>query len=99
MPPSNVMVHETIEKQDSPDDTLVLENAKSSNNFRRDFITTRTSPPKPAAVYDGGYGAAEIRLCIATGGAGQTGLIKDWADKFIQYMVKERQEKPFQVIL
>ncbi|PPR04194.1 hypothetical protein CVT24_010742 [Panaeolus cyanescens] len=55
---------------------------------------------RPFTVYDGGFGEeAKIRgvcLRIANGGAGQTGLIKAWADAFIQDMVS-KGAKPFQV--
>jgi hypothetical protein len=37
-----------------------------------------------------------VRLRIANGGAGQTGLIRAWADGFIQYMVSEGMP-PFEV--
>ena len=67
-----------------------------------------TSPPSaihavesPQALYDGGYSDASIRgvaLRIANGGAGQAGLIKEWADAFIQYSV-ERGAQPFQVCI
>ncbi|EPS35590.1 hypothetical protein H072_10988 [Dactylellina haptotyla CBS 200.50] len=52
----------------------------------------------PQAVYDGGiYGNnGEILLRIGNGGAGQSGLIKELADKFIQYRVKNGA-KPFKV--
>ena len=58
-----------------------------------------TSSNKPYAVYDGGYENAKIqgvRLRIANGGAGQTGLIGAWADEFIQGMVSEGMP-PFEV--
>jgi len=40
-------------------------------------------------VYDGGLGGKDIRLRIANGGAGQSGLIGAWADAFIQYCHKK----------
>ena len=58
-----------------------------------------TCPTKPREIYDGGYENAKIqgvRLRIANGGAGQTGLIRAWADGFIQYMVSEGMP-PFEV--
>lgn len=52
----------------------------------------------PQAIYDGGYkDAKDLRLKIANGGAGQSGLIKAWADAFIQYCVKTLGYKPFRV--
>ena len=52
----------------------------------------------PAAVYNGGYpDATEIKLRIANGGAGQSGLIGAWADAFIQYSVETLGYEPFQV--
>ena len=58
-----------------------------------------TCSSKPREIYDGGYENAKIqgvRLRIANGGAGQTGLIRAWADRFIQYMVSEGMP-PFEV--
>ena len=58
-----------------------------------------TSSKQPRAIYDGGYETAKfqgVRLRIANGGAGQTGLVRAWADGFIQYMVSEGIP-PFQV--
>jgi hypothetical protein len=39
----------------------------------------------PQAVYDGGYARVgqDIKLQVANGGAGQSGLIGAWADAFI----------------
>lgn len=57
------------------------------------------SSNKPHEVYDGGYENAKIqgvRLRIANGSAGQTGLIRAWADGFIQHMVSEGMA-PFEV--
>ena len=54
---------------------------------------------KPQEVYDGGYENAKlqgVRLRIANGGAGQTGLIRAWADGFIQHMVSKGMP-PFEV--
>jgi hypothetical protein len=52
----------------------------------------------PQAIYNGGYtNAKDVRLRIANGGAGQSGLIGAWADAFIKYMVKERHVQPFLV--
>ena len=58
-----------------------------------------TTSNKPRAIYNGGYENAKIqgvRLRIANGGAGQTGLIRAWADGFIQHMVSEGMP-PFEV--
>ena len=58
-----------------------------------------TCSNQPREIYDGGYEDAKIqgvRLRIANGGAGQTGLIRAWADGFIQYMVSEGMS-PFEV--
>ena len=52
----------------------------------------------PQATYNGGYtDAKDVRLRIANGGAGQSGLIGAWADAFIKYMVQVRHFKPFLV--
>lgn len=52
----------------------------------------------PAVVYNGGYSdATEIKLRIANGGAGQSGLIGAWADAFIQYSVETLSYEPFEV--
>jgi len=52
----------------------------------------------PQATYNGGYtNAKDVRLRIANGGAGQSGLIGAWADAFIKFMVKERHVEPFLV--
>jgi ABC-type tungstate transport system permease subunit len=51
----------------------------------------------PQKTYNGGYvDAKDIRLRIANGGAGQSGLIGAWADEFIKYCVANG-EKPFLV--
>ncbi|KAG5637568.1 hypothetical protein H0H81_004145 [Sphagnurus paluster] len=60
--------------------------------------TASNSGPQPRATYNGGYPeATEIRLRIANGGAGQSGLIGAWADAFIQHCVKNLGWKPFKV--
>jgi len=52
----------------------------------------------PQEVYDGGYSnAGDIRLKIGNGGAGQSGLIKAWADAFIKYCVESKKVEPFKV--
>ncbi|KAF9459268.1 hypothetical protein BDZ94DRAFT_1172017 [Collybia nuda] len=61
---------------------------------------TNTTGPAlaPRATYNGGYNdAQDIRVRIANGGAGQSGLIGAWADAFVKYCVEERQAKPFKV--
>jgi len=55
--------------------------------------------PTPKDIYNGGFPDAPqqgIRLRISNGGAGQAGLIKAWADAFIQYQVA-KGAKPFEV--
>ncbi|KAF5372303.1 hypothetical protein D9615_009318 [Tricholomella constricta] len=53
----------------------------------------------PQATYNGGYPAAtEIKLRIANGGAGQSGLIGEWANAFIQHCVSDLGTvEPFKV--
>ncbi|KIK97385.1 hypothetical protein PAXRUDRAFT_31812 [Paxillus rubicundulus Ve08.2h10] len=48
-------------------------------------VHTALASIEPQAVYDGGLGGQNIRLRIANGGAGQSGLIGAWADAFIKY--------------
>ncbi|KAH7018969.1 hypothetical protein EDB80DRAFT_699555 [Ilyonectria destructans] len=60
------------------------------------------SAAKPEAVYDGGFGdkcasPCPIKLRIANGGAGQSGLIKELANAYIKYEVENGKEDPFQV--
>ncbi|KAG6910327.1 hypothetical protein DXG01_011395 [Tephrocybe rancida] len=51
---------------------------------------------QPQATYNGNYTeATDIRLRIANGGAGQSGLIGAWADAFIKYCVETRSITPF----
>ena len=53
----------------------------------------------PHEIYDGGYAYASERgvlVRIANGTAGQVGLLRAWADSFIQHMV-DKGEAPFQV--
>ncbi|KAG6829411.1 hypothetical protein H0H92_004613 [Tricholoma furcatifolium] len=62
--------------------------------YRRD----NSSGVQPAAVYNGNYtNATEMRLRIANGGAGQSGLIGAWANAFIQYCVQNQSMTPFTV--
>jgi hypothetical protein len=84
------------------DNGVVLGIKRSQDNYSRTFSTTTydsTSSTKPHAIYDGGFENAKIqgvRLRIANGGAGQIGLIRAWADAFIQYMVSKGMP-PFEV--
>ena len=90
-PVDNAVLYDTKEGQDS----LCRDNISRSPSTTFDS----TSSNKPHAVYDGGYENAKIqgvRLRIANGGAGQTGLIRAWADEFIRYMVSEGMP-PFEV--
>jgi hypothetical protein len=92
--------------QKYPADNVVLVDAKESQDSLYNSTTRSpstafdsTSSKKPHAIYDGGYETAKnhgVRLRIANGGAGQTGLIRAWADRFIQYMVSKGMS-PFQV--
>lgn len=95
----NVLVHESLDEPYSPVDTFVCEDIKTSESFQQDSIATTTLSVKPFAIYNGSYECARKRgicLRIANGGAGQTGLIRAWADTFIQYMVAKGAE-PFEV--
>ena len=57
----------------------------------------RESTLVPSWTYDGGFSdATEVRLRVANGGAGQTGLIGAFADAFIQDQVK-KGATPFKV--
>ena len=53
----------------------------------------------PEETYYGSSGdkKAPIKLRIATGGAGQSGLIKALADAFIDHQLKTTDSKPFAV--
>ncbi|KAH7141000.1 hypothetical protein EDB81DRAFT_858065 [Dactylonectria macrodidyma] len=51
---------------------------------------------EPEAVYSGGLGGETIKLRIANGGAGQSGLIKELANAYIKYQVEEGED-PFKV--
>ncbi|KIJ98187.1 hypothetical protein K443DRAFT_680974 [Laccaria amethystina LaAM-08-1] len=66
------------------------------------YASSGTSTPgvsiAPQEIYNGGYtNAKDVRLRIANGGAGQSGLIRAWADAFIRFMVKVRHVQPFLV--
>ncbi|KAK7414257.1 hypothetical protein QQX98_006854 [Neonectria punicea] len=62
------------------------------------LLALTCSAAEPAAVYNGGLskGSDNIKLRIANGGAGQSGLIKELADAYIKDQVKPGDE-PFQV--
>ncbi|KAJ3871675.1 hypothetical protein F5051DRAFT_445946 [Lentinula edodes] len=48
-----------------------------------------SNPPVPTKTYNGGYtDAKEIRLRIANGGAGQSGLVRALADAFVKWCVE-----------
>ena len=52
----------------------------------------------PQEVYNGGYGATEVKLRISNGGAGQSGLVGALANAFIQFAVKGTPtQEPFAV--
>lgn len=71
----------------------------STDNVKGPATNIPSGGQRPSAIYDGGFSDATLRgvcLRIANGGAGQTGLIKSWADAFIQEMVS-KGAKPFQV--
>ena len=102
-------IHELSHRVFGPLDNLVFHDTKGAqDSFCQDnisrspsttFDSTRVNISKPHAIYDGGYENAKIqgvRLRIANGGAGQVGLIRAWADGFIQYMVSEGMQ-PFEV--
>ncbi|KAG6853765.1 hypothetical protein C0991_001595 [Blastosporella zonata] len=77
---------------------LSIGNAANKHANSGPVIDNNATELKPRVVYDGGYtGATEIKLRIANGGAGQSGLIGAWADAFIQYSVEELNCAPFLV--
>ncbi|TFK32375.1 hypothetical protein BDQ12DRAFT_716440 [Crucibulum laeve] len=60
-------------------------------------VGAASSSLAPQAIYNGGYtNAKEVKLRIANGGAGQSGLIGAWANAFIQDSVRNGEE-PFLV--
>ncbi|KAF9482071.1 hypothetical protein BDN70DRAFT_802237 [Pholiota conissans] len=62
-------------------------------------IDESASGPAPYEIYDGGFESAKSRgICvrIANGTAGQIGLLRAWADAFIQQAVKQGED-PFQI--
>ncbi|CAA7270307.1 unnamed protein product [Cyclocybe aegerita] len=90
------------------DSDLAFDAKNSSESLRHEFVpkpellspsSTHSQNAKPRATYDGGFPESKLRgvcLRIANGGAGQTGLLRAWADAFIQDMVKEGSQ-PFEV--
>ena len=95
-------IHELSHRVFGPVDKPVLLDAKGSQDSLcqdNNSSSPSTTSNKPHEVYDGGYENAKIqgvRLRIANGGAGQTGLIRAWADGFIQHMVSKGMP-PFEV--
>lgn len=78
---------------------------QAGNNQAQNLILGSTGPTAsahastllPQATYDGGYpNAKSVRLRVANGGAGQSGLIKAFADAFIKAQVAKSVE-PFKV--
>lgn len=100
-------IHELSHRVFSPVEKATLLDTKGSqDSFCQDNNSSNppttfdfTSSNKPHEVYDGGYENAKrqgVRLRIANGGAGQIGLIRAWADAFIQHMVSKGMP-PFEV--
>ncbi|KZT43334.1 hypothetical protein SISSUDRAFT_686526 [Sistotremastrum suecicum HHB10207 ss-3] len=59
---------------------------------------TKAHRIEPKAVYDGGYPLARgVRLRIAAGGPGNSGLVEALSNAFIQYMVESQSTKPFKI--
>ncbi|KAG6826911.1 hypothetical protein H0H92_013936 [Tricholoma furcatifolium] len=85
----------------SPGGTLAFGTATSTGAGTTRTVSSAILPGnelKPRIVYNGGYSdAMEIKLRIANGGAGQSGLIGAWADTFIRYSVEKLGHKPFLV--
>ncbi|KAJ3533703.1 hypothetical protein NMY22_g7226 [Coprinellus aureogranulatus] len=79
-----------------PYQTLLSVPAQGS--FPEIGIPSSPSVPQPQEVYNGGFAnASTIRLRIASGGAGQTGLVREWANAFIQHLVQTHGYEPFQI--
>ncbi|KAF7309448.1 hypothetical protein MIND_00315600 [Mycena indigotica] len=80
---------------------LAQSNHPKASNVSTPIMTgVDTTSLSPAAVYNGSYTFADtshIRLRIANGGAGQSGLVQALGDAFIDYMVKTQKVAPFQV--
>ncbi|KAJ3805971.1 hypothetical protein F5876DRAFT_50904 [Lentinula aff. lateritia] len=56
--------------------------------------SSSSNPLVPTKTYNGGYtDAKEIRLRIANGGAGQSGLVGALADAFVRWCVEESKSK------
>ncbi|KAJ3887058.1 hypothetical protein GG344DRAFT_56358 [Lentinula edodes] len=57
-----------------------------------------SNPPVPTKTYNGGYtDAKEIRLRIANGGAGQSGLVRALADAFVKWWTRDTKTSAFLV--
>ena len=54
---------------------------------------------KPEEIYHGSFDdpSAPLKLRVATGGAGQSGLVRALADAFINYQVEQHGCEPFTV--
>ncbi|KAH7889090.1 hypothetical protein F5I97DRAFT_1804275 [Phlebopus sp. FC_14] len=59
--------------------------------------STASLSVQPEKIYDGDYGQGGVRLRIANGGAGQSGLIGAWANAFIKYCHEQKGIAPFKV--
>lgn len=92
----------------APFDILETQNDTNSTGIDGDsmhYCVRNTSPGAtlthsttvPYEIYDGGYEHNRgVCVRIANGTAGQVGLIREWANAFIQEMVNQGRE-PFQV--
>lgn len=73
--------------------------APGATNTSSSTSGSSTSSVTPAAIYNGSYANAHeqgVYLRIGNGGAGQSGLIRAFADAFIQYRVSQG-DAPFEV--
>ncbi|KAF7307815.1 hypothetical protein MKEN_01141600 [Mycena kentingensis (nom. inval.)] len=79
--------------------TVVFAQTSGNSSVPTNSSAVDTSTLSPTAVYNGSQtfsGTSHIRLRIANGGAGQSGLVQALADAFIDAMVS-RGSAPFQV--
>jgi hypothetical protein len=63
-------------------------------------VAPNSTPPsiEPTEVYHANYPSSPpIKLRIAAGGAGQSGLIRAISDAFITYQVEQKKTAPFSV--
>jgi hypothetical protein len=63
-------------------------------------VSPNSTPPsiEPTEVYHANYPSSlPIKLRIAAGGAGQSGLIRVVSDAFITYQVEQKKTTPFSV--